>query len=171
MASLNKVMLEHMYLVERMSIPDIAERLGINRSKARNAMLSVGIELRSRADGIRNASHKLGKHRIGVRREFSPTWRANIRAARIRHAEHTACGISNKTGGYVEVTRGPNKGRGFHRVVMEKHLGRRLGSDEVVHHKDEDKHNNHISNLEVMTRSEHAKLHRQLEKEKKNGIR
>ena len=34
---------------------------------------------------------------------------------------------------------------------MENHLGRLLNSDEVVHHKDHNKFNNDISNLEVMT--------------------
>lgn len=47
----------------------------------------------------------------------------------------------------------------MHRVVMENHLGRILGDDEVVHHKDENKHNNEISNLEVQTNSAHASAH------------
>lgn len=42
---------------------------------------------------------------------------------------------------------------------MEKHLGRKLRSDEVVHHKDGDKSNNSIENLEVMTLSEHSRFH------------
>ncbi len=46
-----------------------------------------------------------------------------------------------------------------HRVVMENHIGRVLEKNEVVHHKDENKHNNQIDNLELMTSSEHAKLH------------
>lgn len=47
-----------------------------------------------------------------------------------------------------------------HRLIMEKHLGRYLGSDELVHHRDENKDNNDILNLEVMSRSEHMRLHR-----------
>ncbi len=46
-----------------------------------------------------------------------------------------------------------------HRLVAEKMLGRKLEYDEVVHHKDGDKTNNHPSNLEVMTRGEHTKHH------------
>lgn len=42
---------------------------------------------------------------------------------------------------------------------MEKHLGRDLTRDEVVHHIDEDIHNNDINNLQVMTVSEHRKYH------------
>lgn len=46
-----------------------------------------------------------------------------------------------------------------HRHIMEEHLGRTLGVDEVVHHKDGDKTNNDIENLEVISRSEHSRLH------------
>ena len=46
-----------------------------------------------------------------------------------------------------------------HRYVMEKYLGRKLESSEIVHHIDGDGLNNDIGNLEVMTRSEHTKHH------------
>lgn len=42
---------------------------------------------------------------------------------------------------------------------MEQHLGRKLRSDEIVHHKDHNRANNDISNLEIMTRAEHTRLH------------
>ena len=43
---------------------------------------------------------------------------------------------------------------------MEEHLGRKLRSDEIVHHKDGNKLNNSIDNLELLTRAEHINLHR-----------
>ena len=46
-----------------------------------------------------------------------------------------------------------------HRLVMERHIGRKLTSTECVHHKDENKTNNSIDNLEILSRSEHKKLH------------
>ena len=46
-----------------------------------------------------------------------------------------------------------------HRYIMEQHLGRQLARDEVVHHKDGDKSNNEIENLELMSLSEHARQH------------
>ena len=51
-----------------------------------------------------------------------------------------------------------------HRRVMEEHLGRKLlpFPKEVIHHIDGNKLNNHISNLMVMSASEHQKLHQKL---------
>lgn len=46
-----------------------------------------------------------------------------------------------------------------HRHIMQLHLGRKLSFNEVVHHIDGNKRNNNLSNLEVMTRSEHIKHH------------
>lgn len=49
-----------------------------------------------------------------------------------------------------------------HRYLIEQHLGRKLTTDEVVHHKNGNKLDNRIGNLEVMTKSEHARLHNQV---------
>ena len=53
-------------------------------------------------------------------------------------------------------------GKGYireHILVMEKHLGRYLTEDEIVHHIDENKLNNDISNLQLMTKYEHKCYH------------
>jgi hypothetical protein len=47
-----------------------------------------------------------------------------------------------------------------HREIMEAHIGRRLKRWEVVHHRDEDKRNNSLDNLELTTRPEHSRHHR-----------
>jgi endonuclease len=46
-----------------------------------------------------------------------------------------------------------------HRYVMSNYLGRWLTTDEVVHHKDGDRTNNQIENLELTNNRDHAILH------------
>lgn len=46
-----------------------------------------------------------------------------------------------------------------HRFVMSEHLGRPLKDDEVIHHKDGNKQNNDIKNLEIISLSDHTRLH------------
>jgi phage FluMu protein Com len=46
-----------------------------------------------------------------------------------------------------------------HRIVVENHIGRLLDSNEVVHHINGNKKDNRISNLEILSSSDHARMH------------
>jgi len=46
-----------------------------------------------------------------------------------------------------------------HRWVMEQHLGRSLRSDELAHHRNEDKRDNRIENLELTDAVTHGRGH------------
>lgn len=71
-------------------------------------------------------------------------------------------------GGYYMLYDGVNfqRSKAEHRYVIEKDIGRELETKEHVHHIDENKLNNCLSNLQVVSPSEHRKIHAQ----KRRGV-
>ena len=63
--------------------------------------------------------------------------------------------LDEKTG-YIKFK---NTNRLFHRWVMQQHLKRRLKRGEIVHHKNGNKLDNNITNLELINWLEHIKIH------------
>lgn len=84
-------------------------------------------------------------------------WRKTLKP---EDAGHYKGGIIKQNGGYLFKLIGKRKYKAVQRIEMEKFLGRKLSPNEIVHHKNEDIIDNRIKNLEILTRSEHAKLHR-----------
>jgi hypothetical protein len=72
--------------------------------------------------------------------------------------------------GYVMLRTEPYKQRSEQRVVMELFLGRSLSETELVHHKDGNKHNNDIGNLELTNREDHARHHKNIPRSKKISL-
>lgn len=63
--------------------------------------------------------------------------------------------------GYRAIYVGPRTYQYEHRLVMEEALGRKLGWHEVVHHRDHNRLNNDLSNLELTDRRTHGDHHHQ----------
>jgi hypothetical protein len=157
--------LRHLYIDEQLSLPQIAARSGLPLSTVRSRLLSAGVQLRPRGDAIRLRSAHLSEQRRGVKRPpFTQDHRDRIRDAKLRHGDQHARGVTRKANGYLEYTRGTNKGRLVHVVAMEKRLGRRLRPDETVHHIDGDRQNNDDDNLALVTRAGHGRWHRLADK-------
>ncbi len=137
------------------SIPDINKKTGIALSTLRFRLKRAGI-LRSRADAVKLAG-KQGKMSStkGSTRVFTQEWKDNISKAKKGKGK----GYSLKPSGYVEITMGENKSRSEHVVIMEQKIGRRIYANECVHHINGIRNDNRIDNLQLMTRSEHARLH------------
>ena len=87
----------------------------------------------------------------GPKREHHPKWKGGRRHDRDGYVLVYAPDHEwPRKGGYVRE----------HILVMERHLGRRLTAGECVHHRDHDRKNNDLSNLEVVMREAHSKEHR-----------
>ncbi len=68
-------------------------------------------------------------------------------------------GKSGKSNPYIRIQ--VNKVRvKEHRYIMENHLGRKLEKDEHVHHINGNEKDNRIENLQVLSPSEHSRLHK-----------
>jgi len=65
----------------------------------------------------------------------------------------------SRSSGYMRVRLANGRIMAEHRYVMSNYLGRELVSTEVIHHIDEHKTNNSIENLQVLTASEHSRIH------------
>jgi len=146
--------LEEMYRTT--SMRDIAKKIGVSVSTTRRRMIEMGIKLRNLKDALQIAKPKMGSGWRGKKRPpMSEETKRKIAAARTKPGER----FRLKTSGYLESTRGETSGKSQHRLIIERAIGRELMSHECVHHKDHNRANNSIENLELMSRSEHSRLH------------
>lgn len=134
-----KIKLENMYFQENKGLGRIAKELGVSRTI---------ISRRFEKFGIKKLDPISAKTIFGSA-ENNGNWKGG---RRIQNGYHM-----------VRYPNHPKAIQGYvyeHRLVMERHIGRYLKKDEIVHHKNRNKQDNRVENLEILTPSEHNKVHR-----------
>ena len=96
----------------------------------------------------RNECHKPLQ---GITGPNHPTWKGGRRKDREGYLQtYAPLHPWPRRGGYVRE----------HVRIVEIHIGRRIKPNENVHHVDGDRGNNALGNLQLLTKSEHSRLHR-----------
>ncbi len=95
------------------------------------------------------SASKLGKKRPDISGKNHYRWNGGISIKQGRKTIFKPNHPFASNHGYVLV----------YRLIIEKHIGRYLKPEEIIHHKDEDRTNNNIENLQIMTNSEHISHH------------
>lgn len=73
---------------------------------------------------------------------------------------HWKNGTMIDTRGYRLIYIKPHKYKAEHRLIVEKQIGRELHTWEIIHHINQNRLDNRIDNLQIVTMAEHRKLHK-----------
>ena len=155
MRKINHKKFIELFYIKNLPIKQVAEILGVRISSIGSHRNRNRLPPRGHSGEVWNKGKKLhynvwNKGKKGINsRDKNPNW----------------CGGKFKNvHGYFVINVGKISGAYKncmleHRYVMQKHIGRILKSNEIVHHKNGNKLDNRIENLAIISRSEHAKLH------------
>jgi hypothetical protein len=147
--------LTNLYITKRLSTRQCAVVLGVASQRTVSRWLGeVGISTRSISEA--KQGQKPAPHTV----------EASVRARRKQVLEgRPMVGYKMRGDGYIAIAvpEHPFATKdGYvleHRLVMEKHLGRYLLPHEDVHHEDENRQNNALENLKLLTHADHLRQH------------
>lgn len=169
MIQIDKDLLVDLYVNKEMTIKEISKELGVSVGKIYNTIKEYEIETRPRItqrtkERISNSTKGRPSYWLGKKRNDKAKEKMSISKSN---------GIGKKTisnNGYIRIYF-PDHPKSDcwglineHDLIMECLIGRWLKDDEVVHHKNGIRTDNRKENLVLMTRSEHTRLHRLIEK-------
>lgn len=143
-----------MYVDDRMSIRAVARSVGYEATAIRTWLHQAGIPRRTISDaksGQKPAVHTVVAS-VNSRRKHKLPGRGDV-------------GYKLREDGYVDIWMPDHPDasrRGYireHRLIMGQHLGRRLLDTEDVHHKNGDRADNRLENLETIDHAKHLREH------------
>ena len=173
-----RAVLEQLYTVENLPMYRVAEVLNMSVGKVHKLIIGYGIPSRQKGrKGWKHTPETLKRMSLAQNgKVVSAETREKISNAKsgvFKHQTEFGGHRKNRTDGYIAVYT-PNhptaNKEGYameHILVMEKHIGRYLTDDEVVHHMNRIRDDNRIENLALMTKSTHASLHMKERHEKR----
>ena len=168
--TMSKILREKGVTTNKNAIRSNATKKGMTDEEFKDYLISE-----YKDNSIRQIAHKLNVTQVAIRKYFK---KYNIPFKEKKDTYLRGAKAPNWNGGrhmhngYIEIyaPKHPHKNKRNciyeHQKVMEDYLGRYLEKGEVVHHKDLCKTNNNIENLQLLTMSEHSKLHAKLRKER-----
>ena len=151
-------------------VKEVAYELNMSTGKAYNILKSLNCDFRRKGApiGFKQSDDfckKLSKRRTGTK-SSSDTKNRISESKKCHYDGLNGYGHTKKHNrGYIlcYVPDHPNAhSDGYvmlHTVLMEISIGRYLSENEVVHHRDGNRENNNINNLELMTAKEHQSMH------------
>lgn len=158
--------MEKLYIDKGMAMHEIAKATGISTGHIHKCIHVYGIETRPQHKGFLGHHHteearrKISEKNIG--RIFSEETRAKMSASRritgMGHTKKRADGY--RTVFFPSHPRASKEGYIMeHILIMENVIGRHLEKGEVIHHINRIRDDNRVENLQLMTVSEHMRLH------------
>lgn len=159
----NKEELEHYYSLGY-SMKEIGNILNMATGKIHKYFHIYNIQTRNWGSNNKFAKIKISIANTGKTHYYSPTEEAKKKISEAKKIK----GIGHKkkrNDGYISIyfpDHPKSNKEGYimeHDLIMECFIGRWLKDNEVVHHKNYIRNDNRIENLQLLTKSEHARLH------------
>lgn len=158
--------LYELYVVEKLPMWKISEVLKVAIGTVFNYLKKYNIKTRSQSEAMKgkklSIEQRMAIGRKSKGRKHSPETRKKMSEAKKIHGQGHK---KQRRDGYVYVyfPEHPKSTKdGYimeHILVIEKSIGRHLEPNECVHHINENKKDNRVENLKLMTKSEHMRYH------------